>query len=80
MSCRDDCVSQWSLDFGINLQRMLRIHKISQGDLARELGTTDAMISRYIHGVSVPSVYKVCQMARIIGCDVTDLVKTEYVL
>lgn len=69
---------KWSLYFGRNLQRMLRIKNVTQQQLARKLGTTDAMISRYVYGAAIPSVYKVCQIANIIGCRVDDLVKTVY--
>lgn len=78
MSKRNDDEALWGLEFGINLQRMLHRKGISQGTLANKLGTTDAMISRYIHGAAVPSVYKVSQMADIIGCDISDLIKTNY--
>lgn len=78
MSRRNDSEMYWTLRFGHNLQRTLRIYGVSQGRLAQELGLTEAMISRYIHGLSVPSVYKVCQMASVIGCNISDLIKTEY--
>ena len=70
--------SDWSLSFGQNLQRVLQTKNIQQQYLARKLGTTDAMISRYIYGISIPSVYKVCQIAKIIGCEIGDLVKPSY--
>ena len=78
MSKRKDCEKYWGVDFGTNLQRILHRKGISQGVLANELGTTEAMISRYVHGVAVPSVYKVCQMADIIGCDISELIKIDY--
>ena len=78
MSKRDDSEMCWTLRFGHHLQRMLRIHGMSQGELAQKVGLTQAMVSRYIHGVSVPSVYKVCQIANAIGCDISDLIKNEY--
>lgn len=78
MSKHTDVEMFWGLSFGHNLQRVLRRNDISQGYLAKELDTTEAMISRYIHGISIPSVYKVCQMADIIGCDISDLIKTKY--
>jgi transcriptional regulator with XRE-family HTH domain len=78
MSKRNKNEKDWGLDFGLNLQRMIHRKGISQGTLASKLGSTDSMISRYIHGVAVPSVYKVKQMAEIIGCDISDLIKTNY--
>ena len=64
---------EWSLRFGQNLQKVLQSRNITQGILARKLGSTDAMISRYIYGTSVPSIYKVRQMANIIGCSISEL-------
>jgi transcriptional regulator with XRE-family HTH domain len=69
---------EWGLYFGRNLQRMLHKKNIDQGYLARQLSSTDAMISRYVHGTSIPSVYKVSRIAEIIGCDISDLVKINY--
>lgn len=69
---------KWGQCFGQNLQRMLHKKQIDQGHLARQLGTTDTMISRYVHGVSIPSVYKVIRFADIIGCDVGELIKSVY--
>ena len=80
MSKRNESEIDWTLCFGHNLQRTLRIHRMSQGERAKALGLTEAMVSRYIHGISVPSVYKVCQMANVIGCDISDLIKSEYKL
>lgn len=68
----------WGREFGINLQRMLHRRGVTQGYLAKELNTTEAMVSRYVNGIVVPSAYKACQIAEIIGCDISDLVKTEY--
>lgn len=78
MTKRKNCETRWAADFGTNLQRTLHRKGISQGYLASELGTTEAMISRYIRGTAIPSVYKVCQMAEIIGCDISELIKNNY--
>lgn len=78
MSKRNNNEALWGLDFGRNLQRVLHCKGISQGVLANKLGVTEAMLSRYIHGAAIPSVYKVGQMADIIGCDISDLIKTNY--
>lgn len=75
---KDNEEFEWGRDFGRNLQRILHKKQIGQGYLARQLGSTDAMISRYVHGTSIPSVYKAFRIAEIIGCDISDLVKTNY--
>lgn len=76
--CKTNEEYEWSLYFGRNLQCMLHRKQINQGYLAKHLGTTNAMISHYIRGVSIPSVYKVARIAEIIGCDISDLVKANY--
>lgn len=68
----------WGLEFGQNLQRMIRIKGTTQALLAKKLGTTNAMLSRYVNGLSAPSVYKVCRIAQLLDCSVDDLVKPHY--
>ena len=75
---KDNEEFEWGRHFGRNLQRMLHKKQIDQGYLAKQLGSTDAMISRYVHGVSIPSVYKAYRIAEIINCDISDLVKSNY--
>ena len=75
---KDNEEYEWGRCFGRNLQCMLHKKQIDQGYLARQLGTTDAMISRYIHGIAIPSVYKVARIAEILDCDISELVKINY--
>lgn len=75
---KNDEEIEWAQYFGRNLQRMLHKKNISQGCLARRLGSTDSMISRYVHGTSVPSVYKVTRIAEILDCDICELIKANY--
>lgn len=75
---KSDDERAWGLYFGRNLQHVLHKKQIDQGYLARQLGVTDAILSRYIHGLAVPSVYKVSRIAEIIDCDISELVKSNY--
>lgn len=75
---KDNEEFEWGRYFGRNLQRILHKKQIDQGYLARQLGSTDAMISRYVHGISIPSVYKVARIAEILNCDISELVKINY--
>lgn len=70
--------SAWGAEFGRNLQAMIKTKNITQGQLARKLGITDAMLSRYIHGTAIPSTYKTCQIANELGCEIGELVKSTY--
>lgn len=75
---KDEREKEWGADFGNNLQQVIKSRKITQQQLANKLGITNAMLSRYIHGLAVPSAYKACQIADIIGCDVNELIKMTY--
>ena len=66
---------EWAMWFGKNLQDILKTKNISQQYLAKRLGTTEAMISRYMHGTAVPSAYKTLQISNIMGCEVDELFK-----
>ena len=70
--------SVWGTDFGQNLQRMIKDKNITQSELADEIGVSRQIFSRYIHGDAIPSVYKACQIAKVLECDITDLIKFEY--
>ena len=67
---------QWCANFGSKLQAAIRASGYSQSEVAEKLGITEAMLSRYIHGISIPSTYRTCQLADVVGCDIRDLVST----
>ena len=60
-------------DIGRNLQKLIQSRSISQSTIASECGITPAMLSRYIHGTSMPGVNKVYALANILGCRITDI-------
>lgn len=78
MSRRADGESAWIIAFGQNLQSIIKSRGVSQQLLARKLGITDAMMSRYVHGLATPSIYKVKQLADILCCKLSDLIKATY--
>ena len=65
---------EWTDQFSNNLQHVIAKKKIQKKELAKQLGITNAMLSRYIHGAATPSVYKACQIANALGCDINDLI------
>lgn len=75
---RDEEETSWAKSFGQNLQTVIKNKNVTQQQLARKLGITDAMLSRYVHGISVPSTFKTCQIASALDCDITDLIKQTY--
>lgn len=64
--------------FGHNLKKAIPFCGMSQSELAEKLGITNAMLSRYIHGTSMPSVDKAHQIARLIGCSTDELFDDTY--
>ena len=70
---RTEDESVWGTEFGHNLQTVIRSKNVTQSQLARQLGITEAMLSRYIHGTSMPGVDKVYALANILGCRITDI-------
>ena len=70
--------SVWGAEFGSNLQNVIRSKKVTQSQLAKKLGITEAMLSRYIHGTAIPSTYKTCQIANALECNICELIKTSY--
>lgn len=60
-------------ELGINLQKFVTNSGMSQNEMASELGITSAMLSRYIHGTSMPSAVKALRIARLLGCGLDEL-------
>ena len=61
-------------DFGRRLRDARRIANRSQEQLAIELGVTQATVSRWEAGLSLPSLELVAAYCRICGCDPAGLV------
>lgn len=65
-------------EFGSNLEKLIPLSGMTKGELAARLGITNAMLSRYLRGTSIPSVDKAYQIANIIGCRVEELFDNTY--
>lgn len=65
--------------FGCNLEKMIPFTGMSKSELAAKLGITNAMLSRYLRGTSMPSVDKAHQIARLVGCSTDELFDDNYV-
>lgn len=71
-------VSVLRKDIGRNLQKVILTRGIAQSDIAAKCGITEAMLSRYIHGTSMPGVDKLYSIAAALGCRVADLLDETY--
>lgn len=65
-------------DIGINIKKMVQTRGMSQSDIAERCGITQAMLSRYIHGTSMPSIYIVNTLASVLGCRAIDIIGESY--
>jgi DNA-binding XRE family transcriptional regulator len=64
--------------FGHNLQKFVMVSGMSKGEIAEKLGITNAMLSRYLHGKSMPSFDKGRQIANLMGCMMEELFDESY--
>lgn len=60
-------------EIGYNLQKIIQTRSMAQSTIAAECGITEAMLSRYIHGTSMPGVDKIYTLASVLGCRITDI-------
>lgn len=65
--------------FGANLEKQLIASGLSKGELAERLGITNAMLSRYLRGTSMPSIDKGYLIANVLGCSVEELFDETYI-
>lgn len=63
---------------GNNIKKMIRARSISQNEIAEKCGITEAMLSRYIHGTSMPGIDKIYILSKVLDCRVTDIIEETY--
>jgi predicted XRE-type DNA-binding protein len=60
-------------EIGRNIQKVIMTRGLPQSEIASKCGITEAMLSRYIHGTSLPGVDKLCILARVLDCRISEL-------
>ena len=60
-------------EFRYRLRHAMSIRGFNQIRLSEETGISEAMISRYLTGVSVPSFLNVMKIARVLKCSLDEL-------
>lgn len=65
-------------EFGANVRKNIPLTGKTQKELCEEIGITNAMLSRYIHGNSAPSAAKAYKIAKAIGCTMDELFDETY--
>ena len=76
MKYRSDDEYKWGVKFGSNLKNRIAVASHTQAELADKIGVSRQIMSRYIQGDAIPSVYKACQIANVLGCSLDDLLNT----
>ena len=71
---------EWRKKFGDRLRTLIRDRSFSHETLSEILGISRAMLSRYVNGKATPSSYIIKRIARILNCDVRDLIDFDYIL
>lgn len=62
-------------EFAYRLATKILSSGYNQDDLSNESGVSRAMISRYLNGESMPSIYNAYHLARALGCTVDELLR-----
>ena len=64
-------------EIGRNIRKFIVNKNMRQQDVADKAGITQAMLSRYINGTSMPGIDKLHNLAAVLGCHVDDLLGVE---
>lgn len=76
----DASEEEWRKRFGDRLKTLLRDRSFKHESFSELLGISRAMLSRYINGKATPSSYVIQRIARVLNCDVRDLIDFDYIL
>lgn len=58
-----------------NIKEIREEKRMTQGEVAKKMGTSQASISAYENGKKDPTYRTICRLAEVLGCSVVDLVK-----
>ena len=77
-SIQDITEEQEKREFSFRLRSLMGRKGITQDILADAIDSTQAMISRYVRGDSIPSVIVARKIAKVLDCTIDDLFYKEY--
>lgn len=66
-------MGKFSIPFGANLSRVLDEQGLTQNQLASKLGRSDASVSNYVRGESLPDLEVFSRICHILGCTAEEL-------
>ena len=62
--------------FAGNLGSAMEDARMTQADLARETGLSEAAVSRYLAGARMPTIRAIVNICCVLNCDFEDLIPT----
>lgn len=78
LPARDDMTeNNFKREFSIRLRHVMFVKGITQTELSERTGISQAAISQYLTGKSMPGFYKLDRIARALDCNIDDLRYTE---
>ena len=66
-------INIWEVSTLNNIENIRSLKRISQKDLAEEIGVSQSAVSQWESGQAFPSSDKLPQIAKILGCSIDDL-------
>ncbi|MEE1049108.1 MAG: helix-turn-helix transcriptional regulator [Clostridia bacterium] len=63
------------MSLGKNIRNLAFDKKITQKDLAKAAGISEALVAMHVHGKKIPSLRVMLAYAKKLGCTLDDLVK-----
>lgn len=64
---------EYKKEIGRNIKKFMTYRGLNQQEVSEQIGITQAMLSRYITGSSMPRLDKLNHLAHVLNCEVTDL-------
>ena len=64
-------------EIGRNIRKFIVYRGMRQQDVSEKSGITEAMLSRYINGTSLPGLDKLYNLASVLNCSVDDLLGVD---
>ena len=69
--------TEWRKCFARRLYKKMVMKGITQDVLAWKTGVSQATLSKYISGQVMPGVFKLQKIAKVLGCDINELIDFE---
>ena len=69
--------NEFDNEFAHRLRYIMLIRRITQKDISEETGIAQPVISRYVSGKTMPSMYNLHKLAQALDCSVDDLMYVE---